>query len=595
MLYDFNRCLMLKHLVSLCHVLWLFLLALPMQAQSDSTYQELPDPKRPPVAVWATTKGTQVAWGSTDVRYAKHTPPQGVTPTATLQGWRGERLQAQAVVWTARGVGALHVRLTPFVHTKHKGVRLPKTALTTAFVRYVMTDELNADGGGCGHRVASHFDSSLVADVLDDKLLQMAVPAQTVQPLWIGVHLPATAMSGTYRGVVEVCDGAKVLQRLPLTIHVADRTLPEPRTWAFHLDLWQNPYAVARYHNLPVWSEAHLEAMRPVMQRLAEAGQKIITASIMHKPWNGQTEDPFESMVTWTKRLDGTWAFDYAVFDRWVEYMMSLGIDQQINCYSMVPWRLSFQYFDQATNSMQSISTKPGEPAYEAMWVEMLRSFAQHLRAKGWFERTTIAMDERPMDVMLQTLDIIRKADPDFKVSLAGNYHAELEPHLYDYCITLAQAFPTDVLQRRQREGKRSTIYTCCTEGFPNTFTFSQPAEATWLGFNVAQRGLDGYLRWAYNSWTRQPLHDSRFRSWAAGDCYLVYPEGRSSIRFERLIEGIQAYEKIRLLREAFTAEGNSAGLQRLDSLLAPFTLDKLTPTNATDAVREAQRALNVL
>ena len=37
------------------------------------------------------------------------------------------------------------------------------------------------------------------------------------------------------------------------------------------------------------------------------------------------------------KRADGTWAFDYTVFDRWVEFMMSVGIDQQINCYSMVP------------------------------------------------------------------------------------------------------------------------------------------------------------------------------------------------------------------------------------------------------------------
>ena len=65
----------------------------------------------------------------------------------------------------------------------------------------------------------------------------------------------------------------------------------------------------------------------------------------MHKPWNGQTEDFFETMVTWMKKADGTWSFDYTVFDRWVEFMMSVGIDQQINCYSMVPWELSFQYF----------------------------------------------------------------------------------------------------------------------------------------------------------------------------------------------------------------------------------------------------------
>ena len=29
-------------------------------------------------------------------------------------------------------------------------------------------------------------------------------------------------------------------------------------------------------------------------------------------------------MITWTKNEDGSWTFDYSVFDRWVEFMMSL-------------------------------------------------------------------------------------------------------------------------------------------------------------------------------------------------------------------------------------------------------------------------------
>ena len=56
------------------------------------------------------------------------------------------------------------------------------------------------------------------------------------------------------------------------------------------------------------------------MKLYADAGGKVITASIMHKPWNGQTYDAFESMVTWLKKADGTWYFDYTVFDKWVEF-----------------------------------------------------------------------------------------------------------------------------------------------------------------------------------------------------------------------------------------------------------------------------------
>ena len=72
--------------------------------------------------------------------------------------------------------------------------------------------------------------------------------------------------------------------------------------------------------------------------------------------------------------------------------MMSVGIDKQINCYSMVPWELSFQYYDQATNSLQFVKTAPGEAAYEEMWGAMLASFSKHLKEKGWFDICAIAM-----------------------------------------------------------------------------------------------------------------------------------------------------------------------------------------------------------
>ena len=269
------------------------------------------------------------------------------------------------------------------------------------------------------------------------------------------------------------------------------------------------------------------------------------------------------------------------------------GIDKQINCYSMVPWELSFQYYDQATNSLQFVKTAPGEAAYEEMWGAMLASFSKHLKEKGWFDICTIAMDERPMDVMQKTLKVIRKADPDFKVSLAGNYHAEIEPDLYDYCIVIGQNYPEDVRLRRKAENKRTTYYTCCTEAHPNTFTFSDPAEAAWMSFYSSKKHLDGYLRWAYNSWPLEPLLDSRFRTWAAGDTYLAYPGARSCIRFERLIEGVQAHEKINILRQEFEKNGNKAGLKKIEKMLAPFNLGDMPEIPAAVTVNRANQILN--
>ena len=567
-----------------------------MRAQQVSgLYEELPNPVATDASKWARVTNPIIAWGSTDVRYNKELPAQ-VTPVAimNLTGWMGEKLSAQFVISTNRDMKNVSVEVSDILAKNYK---ISKWNTERGFVRYVMTDELNKDGkGGCGRRpVSAEWDSTLVADVIDHVTPALDIKANTTQPVWVSVKVPReNIIKGMYRGTVTVKEDGKVLAEMPLTVTVKNHVLPAPKGWAFHLDLWQNPYAVSRYYNVEPFSKEHFDLMRPIMKRYADAGGKVITASIMHKPWNGQTFDPFESMVTWMKKADGTWWFDYTVFDKWVEFMMSLGIKKEINCYSMVPWRLSFQYFDQASNQFKYFTGKPGEPAYEEFWIRMLKSFAQHLKEKGWFEITHIAMDERGLKDMLATIEVVRKADPEFKLSLAGSHHKELLEPLNDYCVTMAETFSPEEIAARRAKGMTTTYYTCCAEARPNTFTFSPPAEAEYLGWFAAKAGVDGYLRWALNSWVEKPLHDSRFTNWAAGDTYILYPDARTSIRFERLIEGIQAYEKIRILRNATDKRGRSKNYgKQLDKILEAFDPLTLTPASATDVVKKAKQELN--
>lgn len=564
-----------------------------LNAQTSTNYEEASNPISTNPSLWVKVSAPQVSWGSTDIRYKKEEPAPiaRLKKDINLTAWKGERVSAQLVVWTPEALDNLSFIVSDLTSGKET---ISKDNVRTGFVRYVMTDELNKDGkGGCGYRKSSDYDSTLVADPIDHIASTLTVPANATQGGWISVRVPQQVKAGKYTGTVTVKDGDKVLSELKLAVNVKNRTLPASTEWAFHLDLWQNPYAEARYYNVEPFSKEHFDRMRPDMQNYVDAGGKVITASIMHKPWNGQTYDPFESMVTWLKKADGTWYFDYTVFDKWVEYMMSLGVKKQINCYSMVPWRLSFQYFDQASNSFKYLDVKPGEAAYDEFWGNMLTSFAKHLKEKGWFDITHISMDERPMKDMLATLKVIRKADKDFKVSLAGTYHDELVKELHNYCIAIGEKFPAEVIKSRKEAGQVTTYYTCCTEPRPNTFTFSAPAEAEWLGWFAAKENLDGYLRWALNSWVKNPLQDSRFTAWAAGDTYMIYPEGRSSIRFERLIEGIQSYEKIRILKEEFEKKGNKSAIKKIDKILKAFDEFSLEEIPAATVVTKAKEAIN--
>ncbi len=578
--------------------------ALPSAAQVaeedlDGNYDELCDTRpRDPAEAWAAMRrGTMLEWGSTYVRYPKHELP-GATKDGKLRlkAWRGERVTAQAVLWTRDGIGGASV--IPGV-LKGRSGEIPATAVSAGFVRYVMTDELNKDGsGGCGERPdKTQWDSLLVADAIDVGRRLDIEPCST-RPLWLTVRVPHDAAAGTYDGTLAVHDGDGEVVGLSYSIEVLDRTLTEPSGWHLDVDLWQNPYAVARFYGVPLWSDAHLDAMRPVMRMLAEAGQQSITASIMHKPWNGQTYDHFDSMVCKTLLLDGMWRYDYAVFDRWVSFMMDeCGIDGRINCYTMIPWDLSFDYYDQATARVKCVKARPGDEAYGDYWTAFLRDFADHLREKGWFGKTYISMDERPLETMIEAIRVIKAADPGFKVSLAGNYHEEIEADLDYLSIPYGQDYPPEVLRQRRQRGQVSAYYTCCTEAFPNIFTFSPPADAAWTALHAVAGGYDGFLRWATMSWPANPLQDSRFRTWAAGDTYCIYPGPMSSLRLENLIQGLQDCEKIHLLRQELQRDGRMKQLARLEEALAAFTPDGLARSGLSteEAVSAMHDLLNEL
>lgn len=507
--------------------------------------------------------------------------------------WRGEKVFAQAVVSSEEELKDVRLSVSDLRNGKSligaENIRLQ-------FVSYVVSDLLDTTKyGQCGSREdKSKWGDVLVADVLDIND-SMTVPAGRKQPVWMTVSVPSDARPGKYSGKLTVTSSNAKARSLNVELTVADHVLPPARDWAFHLDLWQNPYSVARYENVPLWSEAHFEAMRPVMRMLAEAGQKSVTATIMSRPWNGQTEDAFGSMVTKIRRIDGTWLYDYTIFDRWVEFMFSLGIDRQINCYSMIPWALQFDYIDQATSSPATFQAAPGSEEYNEYWGAFIADFARHLKAKGWFEKTMIAMDERPLESMQAVLGLIRKVEPAFKISLAGNYHEPVIYDIVDFSETFSgkQEFPESAKTKRKELGLTTTFYTCCAEAHPNMFVISNPDEAAWLGWFAQAEGYDGYLRWAYNSWTLDPLTDARFRTWPAGDCFVVYPGGRGSVRFSKLVEGIQDFEKVRILRSQWQKTGNEAKLGQLTGILKSFTSETVLAEGPTKALAAAKSFLD--
>lgn len=570
----------MKHLVSPSLLCALSLLSLPLAAQWSADRHPLYDASAPTAeqeAPAATALSLQVVSDRRiDAAQEEQTPfvaydENAGLPVLLLRGWRGERVNAQLLI-RANGKAA-NLRVScPLMNAPFD--------VQTRIVRYT-----KAHGRAVGDIIGteSRCDN----------------PAGVPRPVWVQADIPHDTPAGSYCGLLTVqADGCEAV-RQPIMIEVTPDTLPAPHDWQMHFDLWQHPDAVARWHDVEPWSDAHLVLMKPLMQRLADAGQKVITCAIIDEAWNAQTYDWFPSQIRWIKGQDGQMRYDYSVFDKWVSFMMNeVGIDREIFCYTMVPWSMQIRCFDEASGTDITLPLDHKDASYERLWGHFLTDFKAHLQAKGWLEKTSIALDERPDDLVRATKRVIQQYAPELRIISSVNHPSEESKDIYLVSPILQHvgSLTPELLAQRRAHGLKSIYYTCLSPAKPNSFTMSPPDESEWLGIFAAAQGLDGYSRWAYNSWTRNPFETTDFKQWPSGDCFMVYPGNLSSIRFERLRDGVEDYEKIRLLRE-YAARTDSLKAQQAvkrlnEELKTLFTIKRSQGSEHSQDVETARRLI---
>jgi len=557
---------------------------------------ELDDGGALDAAAWAAVgPGLHVAFASKDACHHKHEVP-AITPVRQHRetAWRGERVNVLALAWASENVSQL--RAVPGPLRSEKGAVISPENVQVRFVRYLASDhEFASLETGCGESGTSPI--WLLPDLLDP-LPRLDLEARTTRPLWISVDVPPDAEPGTYSGELKVAwqGGGSIPLRLDL--EVQEPVLPDPARWRFRLDLWQNPWAVAYHHGLEPWSRPHLEVLRPHLRMLASAGAKVVTTYVCHSPWKDDTFVADSRMVEWIRRPDGSWAFDYSILDRYVELAGECGLADAITCYTMLPWKNRVRYLDLATGDYSWQEWPPQSGEFKAFWRSFLADLRRHLVQRGWFGRSYMGINENELEDSLASIRTLREDSADWKVTYAGRWHPELDELLDDYCVIIDQSPSPDEVRRRRRAGRTTTFYVCCHPPRPNNFVFSPPAESTWMGWYASAFGYDGFLRWAYDSWTSDPARDARHVLWPAGDCFLVYPGARSSVRFERLREGIVDFEKLRILRERLDERsGGPAGAAggEVSDILGRFDYGRVQAEPAAGAVRAARELLNDL
>ncbi len=557
---------------------------------SYSTFTEAADPDQKNLEEWeATGRGLHLSFGSKDIKYKKGKVPMlSVVKDKQINAWKGETVSFQAVVWSSYDVKQVECHWDSLV--SDGGIVIDKDIIQTSFVRYIMSDARFVDEES---KQLSERDSTLVPDMLDS-LPCIDMEAYSVRPLWITLQVPHDATTGVYKTALKVYSKENPPQELRLELNIQDKTLPPADEWRFQTNMCIDPVAVANWHDVQLWSEQHFNVLEPYIEQMKRAGQKSITAYLFD-----HNNDVSAPLVKWIRKSNGVVTADFTNFDKWVGFLHSKGISSQIDCYAYEP-NISNRISFWRDLNKQELDVKEVEVSTDANLLKACyRQIIEHLEDKHWFDKTVFVVNEGQTNEVAGLKELLQAINKDVKLELlAHEWTSGLLKDVYAANVPSQFSNLKEWFRVRHQKGLETSYQIDSKSRFPNIFLHSPSAESAWFGWYAAAQDIDGIHLNEFNSWGDRPLTEARFRNQSSGSNYIIYPGGRSSVRFERLIEGIQDYEKIMLMREELTAIDNDSSRQKLELLnevLSDFVIDRIPRESASQMVNEGQQLLERL
>ena len=246
---------------SICIVLSVWQSVLAQDLRSAPIYEpDNPAPlSHPDIDRWSYfPEGLHGAVGSIDKRYDRDRVPM-FNGSKSWSGvcWRGETIALQVVLWTNTAARQVRIEPSPLINDKKETIAAKN--IRARSVRYVLSDD---HFYGCSANTQEK-PPILVADILEN-VTYFDMVANSTRPVWVTIQIPAATYPGTYRGAITVRAADALDIVFKISIDVLSLQLPPSSEWAFTLDLWQNPWAVARYHDVKQWSEEHILLLKPL-------------------------------------------------------------------------------------------------------------------------------------------------------------------------------------------------------------------------------------------------------------------------------------------------------------------------------------------
>lgn len=146
-----------------------------------------------------------------------------------------------------------------------------------------------------------------------------AVPADSCQPIWLSVKVPADTPAGLYAGKLTISAEGMPPEQVAVKLQVVDWKLPDPTAgedFTTMVAMEQSPWGVAKAHKCEPWSDEHFGHIEKSLRRLAELGNDYFIIPVLVNSEFGNRED---SSIIWVRGKDGKLTCDFARFDRYMD------------------------------------------------------------------------------------------------------------------------------------------------------------------------------------------------------------------------------------------------------------------------------------
>jgi hypothetical protein len=417
-----------------------------------------------------------------------------------------------------------------------------------------------------------------------------------VLPVLLRVRIPADAEAGEYRGDVSVSAGGKST-RVPAELYVAEWKVPDPKEYRTYMGIYQSPTSLAMKYKVKPWSEEHWKLIEASFALLGRVGNNMVTVDVVDETQFGSPQ----GMVTWIRKEDGSYDYDYSILDRYLKLAVKHCGKQDYVCLQI--WhaggwscrpadnKCTVQVLDRKTGERSSMQVPPwGKPQAVAFWKPFLaktRERLAELEMPGAMTVGILSCSTAPNEVFQTISDawpggeaarwhrgchVTTKSEVPYKVSKVGNNTVSLHEHCYGMSMVGPGVEPLPAFHEfRGRPGTAyfrvsghehaTTLVSYRTMAERGVFCGKQGIGRICLDFfevmekargRVSQRDI--YNRYPHSSCDqRQPTLKKLV--WAA-------PGGpATTMRYEALCEGLQECEALLVLsRGAAKAGGELAG-----------------------------------